>query len=119
MVKNILPLVGTFPLFFISLGLIRTNVSSGKAEKELKFAEKFDVANDPDEVIIDFAESKVADMSAIDALNKLTERYAKLNKTVHLRHLSGDCRQLLADADKLIDVNIIEDPTYKVAVDHF
>ncbi|MEY2924207.1 MAG: hypothetical protein RLZZ337_755 [Bacteroidota bacterium] len=80
------------------------------------FADKFDVANDPDEVIIDFAESKVADMSAIDALNKLTERYAKVNKKVHLRHLSTDCLQLLANADKLIEVNIIEDPTYKVAI---
>jgi len=83
------------------------------------FSEKFDVANDPDEVIIDFAESKVADMSAIDALNKLTERYAKLNKKVHIRHLSADCLVLLANADKLIEVNIIEDPTYKVAVDRF
>ena len=83
------------------------------------FSEKFDVTNDPDEVIIDFAESKVADMSAIDALNKLTERYAKLNKKVHLRHLSADCLELLANADKLIEVNIIEDPTYIVAVDRF
>ncbi len=82
------------------------------------FADKFDVKNDPDEVIIDFAESKIADMSAIEAVNKLTERYAKLGKTVHLRHLSQDCRKLLKNADKLIDVNIMEDPTYKVAVDH-
>lgn len=81
------------------------------------FAEKFDVLNDPDEVIIDFKESKIADMSAIDAVNKLTERYAKVNKKVHLRHLSADCRELLKNADKVIDVNIMEDPTYKVAID--
>ncbi len=78
------------------------------------FSEKFDVKNDPDEVIIDFMESRIADMSAIDAVNKLTERYAKLNKVVHLRHLSADCRQLLQNADKLIEVNILEDPTYKI-----
>lgn len=78
------------------------------------FSEKFDVKNDPDEVIIDFMESRIADMSAIDAVNKLTERYAKLNKVVHLRHLSADCRQLLKNADKLIEVNILEDPTYKI-----
>jgi sulfate permease, SulP family len=60
---------------------------------------------------------KVADMSAIDAVNKLTERYAKANKKVHLRHLSADCRQLLHNADNVIDVNILEDPTYSVAVD--
>lgn len=81
------------------------------------FAEKFDVLNDPSEVIIDFKESKIADMSAIDAVNKITERYAKVNKKVHLRHLSADCRQLLQNADKIIEVNIIEDPTYKVAED--
>jgi len=80
------------------------------------FGQKFDVANDPDEVIIDFKESKIADMSAIDAVNKITERYAKVGKKVHLRHLSVDCRELLANADTLIDVNIMEDPTYKVAV---
>lgn len=81
------------------------------------FAEKFDVHNDPDEVIIDFRESKIADMSAIDAVNKITERYAKVNKKLHLRHLSTDCRLLLKNADKVIDVNILEDPTYKVATD--
>lgn len=79
------------------------------------FAEKFDVQNDPAEVIIDFKESRINDMSAIDAVNKITERYAKLNKTVRLRHLSDDCRQLLQNADKVIEVNIMEDPTYKVA----
>ena len=81
------------------------------------FAEKFDVLNDPKEVVIDFKESKIVDMSAIDAVNKITERYAKVDKTIRLRHLSSDCRQLLANAEKVIEVNIIEDPTYKVAVD--
>jgi len=81
------------------------------------FAEKFDVHNDPEEVIVDFKESKITDMSAIDAVNKLTERYAKVGKKIHLRHLSADCRQLLHDADKVIDINIIEDPTYKVLMD--
>ena len=78
------------------------------------FSEKFDVFEDPNEVIIDFRESKIADMSAIDALNKITERYAKLGKKVHLRHLSKDCRILLDNADDVIDINIMEDPTYKV-----
>ncbi len=78
------------------------------------FNEKFDVMNDPDEVIIDFAESRVADMSGIEALNKLTERYLKVGKKVHLKHLSQDCRRLLANADQMIDVNILEDPSYKV-----
>ncbi|MFN3664550.1 MAG: SulP family inorganic anion transporter [Sediminibacterium sp.] len=78
------------------------------------FTEKFDVLNDPEEVIIDFKDSKVVDMSAIEALNVLTHRYAKQNKKIHLKHLSEDCRQLLKNAEAVIDVNIIEDPTYKV-----
>ena len=81
------------------------------------FNEKFDVATDPSEVIIDFAESRVVDMSAIEALNKLTEHYAKSNKIVHLKHLSADCRKLIKNAENLVEVNIIEDPTYKVISD--
>ena len=81
------------------------------------FAEKFDVLNDPSEIIIDFGESRVVDMSAIEALNKITERYAKVSKKVHLRHLSADCRRLIANAETIIDVNVIEDPTYKVVQD--
>jgi sulfate permease, SulP family len=87
------------PLFFGSVGV---------------FNEKFDVLHDPTEVIIDFSESRVADMSGIEALNKLTERYAKIDKKIHLKHLSPDCRQLLKNADDIIDVNVMEDPTYKV-----
>ena len=81
------------------------------------FNEKFDVLNDPDEIIIDFEESRVVDMSAIEALNKITERYHKVGKKVHLKHLSPDCRKLLQDAEEIIEVNVLEDPTYKLAVD--
>jgi len=81
------------------------------------FAEKFDIAGDPEHVVIDFAESRVADMSAIEALNRLTARYAEAGKKVHLRHLSKDCRRLIDRADSIIDVNHYEDPTYKVVSD--
>lgn len=81
------------------------------------FNEKFDVANDPDEVVIDFYESRVVDMSAIEALNKITERYLKVGKKLHLKHLSPDCKKLLKNAEQIIDVNVLEDPTYKVMAD--
>ena len=81
------------------------------------FNEKFDVVNDPQEVIIDFKESRVVDMSAIEALNKITERYLKMEKKLHLHHLSKDCQILLKNADKIIDINVLEDPNYKVVVD--
>ena len=81
------------------------------------FNEKFDPQNDPKEVIIDFEESRVVDMSAIEALNKITDRYQKVGKKVHLKHLSPDCQVLLKNAQDLIEVNVMEDPTYKVVVD--
>jgi sulfate permease, SulP family len=78
------------------------------------FNEKFDVKNDPNEIIIDFSESRISDMSAIEAINLLTEKYLKEGKTLHLRHLSADCRKLLNNADDMIEVNILEDPIYSV-----
>ena len=82
------------------------------------FNEKFEIFDDPDEVIIDFKESRIVDMSAIEALNKITERYLKVGKKVHLKFLSNDCQNLLKNADKLIEVNVLEDPKYKVVVDN-
>ena len=81
------------------------------------FAEKFDVEGDPEHVVLDFQESRVVDMSAIEALNRLTARYAKAGKKVHLRHLSEDCRSLIDKAESIIEVNHFEDPTYKVVRD--
>jgi SulP family sulfate permease len=81
------------------------------------FNEKFDVANDPQQVILDFKDSRVADMSGIDALHKLTERYQKAGKKLHLRHLSPDCLGLLKNAKDIIEVNILEDPQYAVVTD--
>ncbi|WP_285056420.1 SulP family inorganic anion transporter [Pedobacter ginsengisoli] len=81
------------------------------------FNEKFDVAADPLNVIIDFKDSRVTDMSGIEALNKLTERYRGAGKHLLLKHLSPDCRQLLKNAEDVIVVNILEDPKYNIATD--
>jgi len=74
------------------------------------FNDKFDVLNDPDEIIIDFKESRIADMSAIEAVNKMTERYHKVNKKVYLQNLSGSSHKLLLKADAVINVNVIGVP---------
>ncbi len=81
------------------------------------FHEKFDPTNDPQEVIIDFFESRIVDMSAIEAVNRVTARYRKAGKVIRLKHLSPDCRSLLDNADELIDINVVEDPSYKVVTD--
>ena len=78
------------------------------------FSEKFNPSEDPDEVVIDFKESRIVDMSAIEAVNAITRRYRNYEKTIYLRHLSDDCKILLQNADAIIEVNVIEDPSYKV-----
>ena len=73
------------------------------------FNEKFDVEGDPVKVIVDFKDSRVADMSGIDALHKLTERYQKAGKELHLRHLTAESRRLLRNASPIISVNILDE----------
>lgn len=81
------------------------------------FLDLFDPKNDPDEVIIEFKNSRVADHSAIEAIDTLAEKYLKLDKQLHLRHLSPECRVLLHKAGDLVEVNMLEDPIYHVADD--
>ncbi len=81
------------------------------------FLELFDPEQDPDDVIIEFQNSRVADHSAIEAIDTLAERYIKAGKTLHLRHLSDECRLLLKKAGNLVEVNVLEDPRYHVADD--
>ena len=81
------------------------------------FKELFDPENDPREVIIDFRYSRVADHSALEAIDTIAERYLAAGKSLHLRHLSEEGRQMLKKAGNLCEVNVIEDPDYRVAVD--
>ncbi len=81
------------------------------------FLELFDANNDPDDVIVEFANARVADHSAIEAIEVLAERYLKRGKVLHLRHLSADCQKLLSKAGSLVEINVIEDPHYYVADD--
>ncbi|MCR9105529.1 MAG: SulP family inorganic anion transporter [Gammaproteobacteria bacterium] len=81
------------------------------------FLEGFDPALDNDDVVIDFARSRVADHSGLEAIDTLADRYLSAGKTLHLVHLSEDCRKLLRRAGNLVEVNVIEDPRYFVADD--
>ena len=81
------------------------------------FLELFDPEKDPNHVMIDFQYSRVADHSAIEAIDILAERYINAGKILHLRHLSTECRQLLKRAGDLVEVNVLEDPRYHVAND--
>ncbi len=81
------------------------------------FLELFDANDDPKDVVVDFQSSRVCDHSALDAIDTLAERYVNQGKRLHLRHLSNDCKQLLHKAGDLVEVNLIEDPRYKIADD--
>lgn len=84
----------------------------------MTFGQKFDPINDPDEIVIDFAESRIVDHSGIDAIHKVTERYHKLGKTVYIRHLNSSSRVLLNKAEKIINVNYTDDdPSFKIVLD--
>ena len=84
------------------------------------FNAKFDAKNDPDNIEIDFIESKVSDHSGIEAIKNITNKYLGLGKKVKLTHLSPDCKILLLKAEpeleKIIESSI-EDPRYHVVTD--
>jgi SulP family sulfate permease len=79
--------------------------------------ELFTPKDDPQDVVVEFRRARVADHSAIQAIDVLAERYRALGKRLHLRHLSPDCRELLNKAQDMIEVNVLEDPRYRVADD--
>jgi SulP family sulfate permease len=80
------------------------------------FQDLFNCKDDPDDVIIEFQHSRVMDHSAIEAIDTLAERYVNAGKTLHLRHVSPECQRLLHKAGDLVEVNVLEDPRYRVAV---
>ena len=81
------------------------------------FAELFDVENDPDVVIVDFADSRVVDQSALQAIEAMAAKYEAAGKRLQLRHLSRDCHRLLTKAGHLM-VDSDDDPEYELAVDY-
>ena len=86
----------------------------------MAFNEKFDVANDPEKIEIDFIESKVTDHSGIEAIFSLVEKYESRGKSVTLKHLSGECKTLLFKASpKFHDLieDAASDPRYHVVAD--
>ncbi|MGB7262151.1 MAG: SulP family inorganic anion transporter [Albidovulum sp.] len=81
------------------------------------FSELFSPETDPDHVIVDFAASRVADQSALAAIEALAARYEAEGKALSLRHLTHDCHRLLNRAGQLI-VDSDDDPDYGIAVDY-
>jgi SulP family sulfate permease len=81
------------------------------------FLDQFDPSTALDDVIVDFADSRVCDHSGLEAIDTLAERYLNAGKVLHLVHLNAECRSLLRKAGNLVEVNVIEDPRYFIAED--
>jgi SulP family sulfate permease len=84
------------------------------------FNTKFDVKNDPQNVEIDFVESRVSDHSALEAIFNLVTKYEAEGKNIKLKHLSEDCKLLMFKASpkfKEVIVEAIDDPRYHLAAD--
>jgi SulP family sulfate permease len=80
------------------------------------FAEKFHPANDPPQVVVDFHDARVCDLSGLEAIKALAGRYRKIGKTLSVRHLSPDCRRMLERSGDLVRVEVAEDdPLYLIA----
>ncbi len=81
------------------------------------FQEIFTPKEDTDDVVVDFKNSRIADHSAIEAIDKLALRYDRAGKRLHLKHMSEECLLLLKKAGPLVEVNMVEDPSYHIADD--
>jgi len=82
------------------------------------FSEQFTPRDDNNDVIIDFADSRVVDHSGIEAIDSLAMRYKRNGRTLHLLHLSPECKVLLKKAGDMVEVNVVEDPNYFVAIEN-
>ena len=81
------------------------------------FKDIFDVQNDPQDVVIDFKESRIWDSSGIDALDGLADKYKEQGKKLHIRHISKECQTLLTKAGEYVEINVNEDPRYRIVSD--
>lgn len=88
-----------------------------------KFTSLFQPNTDPDRVILDFANSRVMDHSALVAIQSVVDQYGASGKMVFLRRLSDDCTQRIAKLHsggqlppyEVVQGDPLVDPVYQVA----
>lgn len=81
------------------------------------FNEQFDLAHDPQNVILDFRNTRVMDISGVEAIDAITKKYSEANKSIKLRHLSSECKSIMTNAKQFCTFEE-DDPKYKVAYDY-
>ena len=80
------------------------------------FRDLFSPHTDTDVVVVDFSQCPVYGHAAVDAIDRLAERYEKAGKTLQISELSEEGRALLDRAGDLVRVRVRDEPTYGVAV---
>jgi len=81
------------------------------------FNEQFDIAHDPDSIVLDFKNARVMDISGVEAIDAITKKYLEENKTIKIRHLSSECKSIMSNAGQFCTYEE-DDPQYKVAYDY-
>ena len=81
------------------------------------FNDNFDIKHDPENVILDFKDARVMDISGVEAIDAITKKYAEAGKKLTIRHLSEDCKKILKNAGPFCTYEE-DDPKYKVAIDY-
>lgn len=81
------------------------------------FNEEFDIKHDPKNVILDFKNARVMDISGVEAIDAITKKYLEANKTIKIRHLSSECKAIMNNAGKFCTYEE-DDPKYKIAYDY-
>jgi SulP family sulfate permease len=70
------------------------------------FYDAFQIKNDPKFIILDFSNSKIVDMSAIDILKKLSGRYGSYEKHIVLKYLDTESLEILEKAKNYVQFKI-------------
>jgi len=81
------------------------------------FNEQFDIKNDPDNVILDFKDARVMDISGVEAIDAITKKYLEAGKTIKIRHLSHECKSIMSNAKQFCTFEE-DDPNYKIVYDY-
>ncbi|MEA3315521.1 MAG: SulP family inorganic anion transporter [Campylobacterota bacterium] len=81
------------------------------------FNSQFNIENDPEVVILDFKDTKVMDISGVEAIDAITKKYKEAGKSIKIRHLSDECKSIMSDAKQFCTFEE-DDPKYKVAYDY-
>jgi len=81
------------------------------------FNEQFDLAHDPKDIVLDFKDARVMDISGVEAIDAITKKYLEVGKNIKIRHLSNECKDIMTNAKQFCTFEE-DDPKYKVAYDY-